>query len=370
MYVRAIMKKFAALFFPLFMLVVFVGSIVYLSLRFGDIFNTGNALWFSTFSATLIFMVAGLLVFNNTLKLSGSLVYRFAALTMGYMLYLIICLILIDLINLFFPVPLEWMRILTLSLPAGILTIGLYKSFNIKVTPHQIKLSNYSNKLRVAHLSDIHIGHFRGKRFLQKLVNKVNKENPDVVVITGDFFDGKINLKDEALTPLKEIKVPIYFVNGNHDGYSGLQDVFAALANTGVHNLRNEVIDVKGIQIIGLNHMRPDPSTRDMHAATGPNMQDTLNTLQIDKNKPSILLHHSPDGIQYANEHGVDLYLSGHTHGGQQFPVTLLNEVLFTYNRGLNSYKNTKILVSEGIGTFGPPIRIGTKSEIVMIELA
>jgi predicted MPP superfamily phosphohydrolase len=85
--------------------------------------------------------------------------------------------------------------------------------------------------------------------------------------------------------------------------------------------------------------------------------------------KPTVLLHHSPDGIQYANQHGVNLYLAGHTHAGQLFPVKYIAHLFFDYNKGLHDFKGTKMFVSQGVGTFGPPMRVGTKSEIVVITL-
>ncbi len=81
------------------------------------------------------------------------------------------------------------------------------------------------------------------------------------------------------------------------------------------------------------------------------------------------MLHHSPDGIKYANEYGIDLYLAGHTHAGQLFPINYLNALLFKYNKGLSDYNGSKIFVSQGAGTFGPPMRVGTKSEISLISL-
>ena len=107
-----------------------------------------------------------------------------------------------------------------------------------------------------------------------------------------------------------------------------------------------------------------------MHAsANGSTIKSTLENLNIYKNKPSVLLHHSPDGIQYASEHNIDLYLCGHTHAGQLFPIKYLANLIFDYNRGLHHFNGTRIFVSQGAGTFGPPMRVGTKSEITLITL-
>jgi hypothetical protein len=220
------------------------------------------------------------------------------------------------------------------------------------------------------HFSDIHLGHFRGKDYLQRLVDKAKSQDPDFVVITGDLFDGKIQLKLETLEPLKDFAVPVYFVEGNHDKYSGVHQIKDYLRKTDVHVLENEIDTFKGIQLVGLNHMQADNDT----PSVPPNPSDisiksVLSELIIDKDHPSILLHHSPDGIEHANLAGIDLYLCGHTHAGQLFPVNYINDLLFKYNKGLHKYKDTRIYVSQGAGTFGPPMRLGTKSEITLINL-
>ena len=116
--------------------------------------------------------------------------------------------------------------------------------------------------------------------------------------------------------------------------------------------------------------MAADSNTFSMHAnGKGPTIKSTLASLNLFPGKPTVLLHHSPDGIQYANQHGVDLYLAGHTHAGQLFPIKYLAHLLFDYNKGLHVFKKTRIFVSQGAGTFGPPMRVGTKSEITVLTL-
>ncbi len=360
---------FPRLFFFL-LLGILAGSVIYLSRQVTFFLEHDSAtIWYFVFSALLVFMITGLLVFSNSTTFFGSILYKSAALTMGFLLYFLMIVSLSDLADIFLKVSPGILGIIAFGLTLITIASGVLNSFSIRTTTHKIDVKNLSDTVRIAHLSDIHIGHFRGEKFLQQIVDKTNREQPDIIVITGDLFDGKIRIKESVLQPLKKLKAPILFVNGNHDGYSGLRTINSLLPKVGVQVLQNEIVKMNGLQIIGLNHMRPDNGQGGMHAPDGPNMKDVLNSLNIDQSKPTILLHHSPDGVVYANQHGVDLYLSGHTHGGQQFPVTLINELLFKYNRGLNSFKNTRILVSEGIGTFGPPLRIGTKSEIVIIEL-
>jgi len=107
-----------------------------------------------------------------------------------------------------------------------------------------------------------------------------------------------------------------------------------------------------------------------MHARDATEtMQEVLSRLSVDKDKPAILLHHSPKGIRYARKQGIDLYLAGHTHGGQLFPLTFIAAMVHTYNKGFHDYQGTRIFVSQGAGTFGPPMRVGTYSEIAVITL-
>ena len=134
--------------------------------------------------------------------------------------------------------------------------------------------------------------------------------------------------------------------------------------------LENEVTNWGEFQIIGLDNMPADSQSVNMHT-TGDRVtiKAILSTLDIDKEKPSILLHHSPVGINYANEQGVDLYLAGHTHGGQLFPVNYIVKLMFPYSKGLYEYNGTNIYVSQGTGTFGPPLRVGTRSELAVVIL-
>jgi hypothetical protein len=246
----------------------------------------------------------------------------------------------------------------------------MINSWNPQITNQEIGIKGLTKEVRVMHLSDIHIGHFRGKNFLKRIVAKTNEQKADIVFITGDLFDGKINLTRHELLPLTELDAPIYFVEGNHDRYTGVDTIKSYLREIGVHVLENKLENWNELQIIGLNHMRADSETFDMHAAGNHStIKSSLENLPIDKNKPAIMLHHSPDGIKYANEHGVDLYLAGHTHAGQLFPIIYIANLIFAYNKGMHDFKGTKIFVSQGTGTFGPPMRVGTKSEMAIITL-
>jgi predicted MPP superfamily phosphohydrolase len=260
--------------------------------------------------------------------------------------------------------------IAVIGLAALVSIYGLVNAFDVKTTTIDIPIKGLAKELKIMHLSDIHIGHFRGSNFLQEIVNRTNQQNVDMIFITGDYLDGKIALKDENFEPLKQLNAPIFFIGGNHDEYTGLEAVKNKMRGVGVIVMENEIHNFAGTQIVGLDYMIADKESFDMHpSAKKLTLKEVIQKLEIDSKKPTILLHHSPVGVQYASERGVDLYLAGHTHGGQVFPITLINKIFFPYSSGLFEYKNMKIFVSEGAGTFGPPMRVGTKSEITVITL-
>ena len=360
---------FIIIFFGFFGLLI--GANIYLPQRFAWFFSIESNWWIYILSVSItFFMIAGLMPFSNSTSKSGSFIYRTAAITLGAMLYVLISVLLVDFVRLFTDwAPLTY-GLLATSLALSISIYGIWNSTNLRTTTIEIPVNGLDKDILTMHLSDIHIGHFRGKKFLQKIVDQVNRHKPDAVFITGDLFDGRIKLSESILDPLEELKVPLFFVEGNHDLYTGVKVIKALLRKIGAIVLENEMVLWNGVQIVGLNHMRADDESMNIHASmNAPTIKHVLSKLSIQKDQPSILLHHSPDGIEYANEHGIDLYLSGHTHAGQLFPINYFSDWLFTYNKGMHRFNGTTLYVSEGAGTFGPPMRVATKSEITLVKL-
>jgi predicted MPP superfamily phosphohydrolase len=365
------MKNLFPIIMTLVFLVVLAGSNIYLTRRVAWILSAESMWWLNVvFAVVPVLMMTGLFVFSNATSAIGTIMYSVSAFTTGIVLFFLMSMLATELVHLslrFQPVQFGLFAVLLTLL---VTSLGTWKAFRVQLTHKDIFLQELSREVRIMHLSDIHLGHFRGEAFLRKLVAMSHEAGPDLVVITGDLFDGRKQLSQETLVPLKQFTVPVFFVEGNHDGYSGVKEIKQYLRQAGVRVLENEVVEVGALQLVGLDHMRADGDAPRMHAIqNGKTIKDVLANLEVDPTRPSVLLHHSPDGIEYASEKGIDLYLAGHTHGGQLFPVTYLNDLLFKYNRGLASYNGTQIFVSMGAGTFGPPMRIGTKGEITLLRL-
>ena len=365
------MRQFFPILFLILILGIFVAANIYLSKRFNFFFGIENTkILYFVFPALTLFMMFGMMPLSNTINGFGSLVYKSAAITMGFLLFLLLSVLIIDLFGLFITLTPKIKGILAIVLPLTLSITGIWNAANTKVKEVNIPLNDLKTEIKAVQLTDIHIGHFWGTKTLDKIVAKTNALNPEVVFITGDLFDGRIRLSDESFEPLTKLNAPVYFVEGNHDGYTGAKEIKQKLRESGIKVLENEVAQFKDLQIIGLNHMLADSSSVNMHA-TGvrATIQSTLENLNISAEKAAVLLHHSPDGIKYANKHGVDLYLAGHTHAGQLFPINLIAKLMFDYNKGLHDFMGTKMYVSQGSGTFGPPMRIGTSSEITLLNL-
>lgn len=365
------MKRFIPIIFLSVLLIIITTANIYLTGKFTDWFHLETNWWlYLLFGVSTVYMIAGTMGFSNATSKLGSFAYMLASFLMGFMLYMLISLIVVDLASLLIKTNTIYYGLAVIVLSIGISVYGIYNSFNTKIIEQNITLSKLDNDLKIIHLSDIHIGHYRGKKFLKNIVDKTNAENPDLVVITGDLYDGRIRLNLENLLPLKKMNAPIYFVEGNHDNYTGVQEIKAMLRSMGVKVLENESVVYKGVEIIGLNHLPADNKTFSMHAQQGKtSIKSVLENYKSVNGHPKILLHHSPDGIKYASDAGIDLYLSGHTHAGQIWPITHIANLIFQFNKGLHKFENTLIYVSQGAGTFGPPMRVGTDSEITLLNL-
>lgn len=214
----------------------------------------------------------------------------------------------------------------------------------------------------IMQLSDIHVGRSIKKHFVEELVQRVNAENPDIVVITGDLVDDAIGKIKDDLSPLTALKAPCYFILGNHEYFHGATETIAFMQDLGIRVLLNEsVIIDKRFNLIGLTDI--------IGARIGEYPMDIDKAYKdIDPGLCSIVLGHQPKSILRLEKRPCDLMLSGHTHGGQIFPFGLLVMVDQPYLAGLYQHNaDQQIFVSRGAGYWGPPIRVMAPSEITKI---
>ena len=219
-------------------------------------------------------------------------------------------------------------------------------------------------------LSDIDVGHHRGRKYLEKIVEETNQRKPDIVLITGDLIDSEAAFLPGELEPLARFSAPVYYVGGNHEKYVDAERAFALVKQYGVNVLRNQVVETHGLQLVGLDYMNADEDTFDLHPSDDSRtIKSVLASLHVKDAMPSVLLHHSPAGAQYAAANGIDLMIAGHTHGGQFFPGTLVARAVFPFTHGLYRRGPLQVFVSQGAGTFMSRVRLGTSNEINILRL-
>lgn len=219
--------------------------------------------------------------------------------------------------------------------------------------------------LRLAHLSDLHLGPLLGERWLAERVNQVLAERPDLVVITGDLIDSDSRHVEEMIPVLKRLQAPlgVFAVSGNHEFYAGLERSVALMEEAGFTVLRDRAVEVRpGLVLAGID----DLTARRQFATPGDPLASTL-----DSRPPgaTILLSHTPWRATDAAAKGVVLMLSGHTHDGQIWPFNYLVRLQYPRVGGLYEVGGMQMLVSRGTGTWGPRMRLWRRSEIWLLTL-
>lgn len=243
-----------------------------------------------------------------------------------------------------------------------ILVIGNIQYHNKKRQHLSIFTNKIETPIRIVGISDLHIGYTITSKEVSKWVSIINDEKPDIVIIAGDIIDNHTRpiLKDSLNKVFNRINAPmgIYACTGNHDLMYAIKDSTDIYKKSGISLLRDSYINLNDITIIG----RDDYSN---------SKRDELKNIikNIDMSKFTILLDHQPTKLNDAVINGIDFQLSGHTHRGQIFPISLLTDYLFDVSYGYHKIENTHFYVSSGLGIWGGKFRIGTKSEYLVLDL-
>lgn len=250
-----------------------------------------------------------------------------------------------------------------LAVAAGI--YGILNASWVRVKRVSVKLTNLPELWRgrvAALVSDAHLGPVRGQRFSQHIVSTLNREKADVVFLAGDIYDGTAADVNLFAKPFVDIAAPLgaYFVTGNHEEFGNPSLYIDALRGAGVRVLENEKISVDGMQIVGVSYRA---------LATPESFRSALRKAELDPSRTSVLLAHAPNRLWEAEEAGISMQLSGHTHAGQFFPWTrIVSRIYGKFAYGLQQLGNMAVYTSCGAGTWGPPLRLGTNPEIVLIQ--
>jgi uncharacterized protein len=214
-------------------------------------------------------------------------------------------------------------------------------------------------------VSDTHLGHVRNRRFLRRIAALLTQLRPDVVFIAGDVYDGTSADVDRLAEPWSQLSAPLgaYFSAGNHEEFSSREKYLTALKKHGIRVLNNEKVTVDGLQIVGVPFSDSvDPGR----------FRSILQSAALDRGRAAVLLCHAPHHLAISEQEGISLHLAGHTHGGQFFPFTLIVSRMYglygQYVHGLQRFGDLLVYITWGTGTWGPPLRVGTQPEIVLLR--
>ncbi|MEU4165705.1 metallophosphoesterase [Streptomyces sp. NPDC026665] len=244
-------------------------------------------------------------------------------------------------------------------------TYGVLRGPRVKrVTVPLAKLPRSAHGFRIAVVSDIHLGPVLGRGFAQNVVDTINSTQPDLIAVVGDLVDGSVKNLGPAAAPLAGLRARhgSYFVTGNHEYFSGAEQWIREVRELGIHPLENARTELAWFDLAGVNDLQGESEGQ------GPDFGKALG--DRDTTRACVLLAHQPVQIHEAVRHGVDLQLSGHTHGGQLWPGNLIAAAANPTVAGLDRYGDTQLYVSRGAGAWGPPTRVGAPSDITVVELA
>jgi len=318
------------------------------------------------------FMFAALLSFRFA-NLAVTIVYRVAAVWLGFLNFFFLASCLSWLLWYALQAagahadPTHERGMIAAVLFGAALLAGLYGLGNaqwIRTRRVAVRLPNLPDSWRgrtALLVSDLHLGNINGLAFSRRIASRVARLQPDVVFLPGDLFDGSKADPDRLLAPFKELAPPfgMFYSTGNHDEYGDLAHYAEALERAGIRVLANELVNLDGLPVVGVTY--GDSSYLFLRGL--------LERLQVSAALPHILLHHVPNRLPVVEQAGVSLQLSGHTHGGQVFPFTWLTRRAFgKFTYGLQRFGALQVYTSSGAGTWGPPMRVGTHAEIVLLE--
>lgn len=297
--------------------------------------------------------------------------YYFACVWMGTVFWLFIAVILGVLIQNIFPNIYFLKNILPklFILSAFVLSAyGLYNAHNTKVVESDIYIDNLPSAWegrRALFIADTHYGNIHTTRQARTDAKEINAINPDILFVSGDFFDGPKKDLFQFTDFYKNVnpKLGKYLASGNHETYAGLPASIKALEEGGFVIADNKNINIEGVQVVGVPYVASTKNPLDEEKT-----KQLLDEKVFNKNIPSILIKHVPISTQVMADANVSFAFFGHTHKGQMWPVVYIEKSLFgKHFYGFTDIGNTKFYTTSGVGSWGPPQRIGSNSEMLLV---
>lgn len=265
----------------------------------------------------------------------------------------------------------KWTFIGIVVLSAVLITTGFINAITPVVKEYNITIGKSAGdvkSLRIAAASDIHLGSVIRKRSMKKLSGIFSNLKPDLVLLLGDIVDGELGpvLRGDLLQYLvcPKCEHGLLAISGNHEFIGGAHRTLPYIESKGIRILKDEIVELNGgIQLIG----RKDRDSERYYGKRRMSMADLM--LKADTTKPVIVLDHQPVNYDESVRHGVDLQLSGHTHNGQMWPLNHLTAMIFELSYGYLKKGNTQFIVSSGFGLWGPRVRLGSRSEVILLNI-
>ncbi len=313
-----------------------------------------------------IAMILSMNIASNVFNLVNKIVYLMTSVWMAFFVYLFLIAIVFGILAVLFPHS-SFISYVNISIIISMVLIG-YGVWNASrpvvkhVTMNIPELAPAWQGKNIILISDTHLGIVRSESFMKKIVEKINREKPDAVFIAGDLIDGPVFDYKKGLSPLLDITAPlgIFYTPGNHEQYNTEQDTFYDAIPANVTLLRDKKITLNNTEIIGI-----DFANESLDAT-----HDRIMRTEYDTQKPSIAIFHDPKNIEAFSRNNITLVFSGHTHGGQFFPNTLLVRALYKqYTQGIAQTDKTWSFTTTGVGTALSPVRIGTTPEIIVLHI-
>ncbi len=365
------------LVFILILNIVFSIYIAYhIHLSFFAKYNRAKVTPFVMIICNLFIITRSIEKFSDT-QLSNAVIF-ISDIILALFIYVFILFLTTDIVKLIFKlfkIPFinnNIQGIIVVSLSAIIFLLGFLNSHITKIKEYNISLNKtVYTPFTFAALADIHIGSDMTPARLSREIQHINSLEPDFVVIAGDIIDNNVyDFTEEYIEEFKKLEAPlgVYVVFGNHEYYSGTQqEVLSVFNKAGFKTLIDDVayIPEKEVYIIGRDSLRHTNSSNDERINI-----ETLYSKIKDKTKPVIILDHIPKSSLDGRKINADIQISGHTHDGQLFPINLIVKKMYELSHGMKNYDGFHFFVTSGLGLWGPPVRVGTDSEIMLINVA